>query len=58
VWGVSGLTKAWDGGELLPCKKCGVDDWESLEDRDHDGGSCEIFKCKNCGSTIHIELPD
>ncbi len=51
------VTKAWTGGELKPCT-CGVDDWRSLDDSDHDGGSCERFECKACGRVIHIELPD
>ena len=52
------MAKAWDGSELLPCKQCGEDAWEHLDDVDHDGGSCQVFRCSSCARTIHIELPD
>ena len=51
--------RTWDGGTLLPCKKCGADDWESGED--HYGGigdNYERYTCGQCGNRIKIELPD
>lgn len=52
------MVKTWDGATLKPCKDCGKDDWEHLEDEDHDMGSCQVFRCKACKITIHVELPD
>ena len=51
-------TRTFDGGTLTPCPRCGVDDWESQDDQTHDGGSCEVFRCRACGYRLHLELPD
>lgn len=52
-----GKVKTWNGADLKPCR-CGSDDWESRDDVDHDDGSCEVFRCRSCGHSFHIELPD
>ena len=48
--------KTWTGG-LATCD-CGATNAEYLKDRDHDGGTCEVFRCRNCGGSFHVELPD
>ncbi len=48
--------KCWTGVEIR-CPKCGGDS-EYLRDQDHDGGTCEIFRCLKCQWIIHVELPD
>ena len=49
------MANSWSDAEVLcRCRS----KTEYLRDEDHDGGSCEIFKClAGCG-TIHVELPD
>lgn len=49
--------KTWDGATLKPCA-CGADSWESLDDTDHDDGTCAVYRCTACKRKIHIELPD
>lgn len=51
------MTTIWNGAQLKPCK-CGADDWEYVDDVDHDDGTCEVYRCRACKSTIHVELPD
>ena len=50
------MTKAWDGG-TVKCD-CGSTNVEYVKDSDHDGGTCEVFRCQDCHTRIHIELPD
>ena len=50
-------TKTWNGGILNACT-CGVDDWFGVDDAEHDSGVCEVFECRACGRSIHVELPD
>lgn len=45
-------------GTLLPCKKCGKDEWEYVRDVDHGDWCEEIFDCQSCGNRIYVELPD
>lgn len=33
-------------------------DAKFIEDEDHDGGTCSIYDCPNCGKQFHVELPD
>ena len=52
---------AWNGAEVIhearnPSGCHG--EVEYLRDDDHDGGSCEVFRCLKCGASIHIEMPD
>lgn len=46
----------WEGA-TVKCT-CGSFDVKYIEDRDHDMGTCEVFKCQSCGKRIHIEMPD
>lgn len=43
---------------LLPCKRCGQDNWKSLGDQDCGDWEEEVFKCLSCNKIIYIELPD
>lgn len=46
------------GDRLVPCKKCGKDQWESNGDQDCGDWEEEVFTCKSCGNRIYVELPD
>lgn len=46
---------SWAG---VPVKcSCGGD-CRYVGHRDHDGGSCEVFRCMACEVSVHVELPD
>jgi len=47
---------AWNGA-AVKCD-CGSTNVKYEKDVDHDGGSCEIFRCLDCRKRIHVELPD
>ncbi len=51
------MTATYWNGVKAKCD-CGSEDVESLGDRDHDDGTCEVFKCNVCGARWHDELPD
>ena len=49
--------KTWTGATVT-CDTCESQNCEYVKDVDHDGGSCEVYKCLDCQSRFHIELPD
>ena len=50
--------KCWTGSEIY-CPKCKSHNLEDREDEDDEYGvSYEVFKCKDCGEMIYLELPD
>jgi len=51
------MANYWSGGKAV-CDKCQSENVESLGDVDHDYGTCEVFKCSDCGNSWHDELPD
>lgn len=50
------MATCWDGA-TVKCD-CGSLNVKYEDDRDHDGGTCEVFRCQDCRASIHIELPD
>lgn len=50
------MTTCWSGA-TVKCD-CGSLRVEYVKDVDHDDGSCEVFKCEDCGASFHIEMPD
>jgi hypothetical protein len=45
------------GGYPARCD-CGAENAAYVKDVDHDGGTCEVFRCRACGSLFHVEMPD
>ena len=52
----STMANYWNGA-TVQCD-CGSENVEYVKDVDHDMGTCEVFKCQDCGKSIHNELPD
>jgi len=51
------VTKDWDGRDVF-CDECRSANCEYEKDVEHDSGSCEVFRCKDCGRANHVTLPD
>jgi len=50
------LTKCWSGA-AVKCD-CGSHRVDYVKDVECGPGDCEVFRCQNCGASIHIALPD